>query len=61
MADAALATMEYIAVFRLDFAASIRRRPIRDHFNFVELVARLDPLIAGDRSKPYSLSRAPSR
>ena len=45
MADAALAVMEYFAALRLDLAARIRRRPIRDHLDLVALVAWLDALI----------------
>ncbi len=58
MADAALAMVKYLTVFRLDLAASIRRRPIRDHFDFVALVARLDALILEiGRNHFFSLGR----
>src|SRR4029077_8191341 len=45
VANAALTKMEYFIALRLDFASRIRCRPIRDHLDLVELVARLDALI----------------
>ena len=53
VADAALAVRESVPGFCFDLLDRIGRRAIRDHLDFVPLVARLDSLVRLCRSKPF--------